>query len=178
MRTIAFLVIFLSAPIFLSTCNEDPLHMCGDFVTPIIKWEAAVNTYPWNDPTWNTYLKNGNRIFEVRSEVYSNVCPDNQIKISTSALILYSDIREIRMSIKYCYGESGKYGSEDYVFNGFGGYWFDLTFSIDDAYRTKPGEFYWYVRWEIVDAKDVETDFKYFKERFSKAQVNLYYYKY
>lgn len=178
MRTIVFLLIFLSAPILLSTCNEEGLHPCGDYVNTIIDWEAAANTYPWTDPTWSTYLENGNRIFEVRSEEYSNVCPDNVIKIFTAASISYSDNREVRVKIRYRYGESGEYGGIESVFGSFGGYFFEFFFKIDDAYGKKPGKFYLYVRWEIADAKDVETDFNNFKERFSRTKVNLSYYKY
>lgn len=179
MRTIVFLLIFLSAPILLSTCGEDYLHVCGDYVNTILKWEATAKTYPWNDPTWSTYLKDGNRIFEVRSEVYSNVCPDNNIKIYTTAKFsYYPDDKPMRMSVKYCYGESGEYGSYENIFNSFGWYWFEFTFSIDDAYKRSPGEFYLYVRWEIVDAKDVDTDFNFFKDRFSDTMVSMSYYKY
>ena len=76
------------------------------------------------------------------------------------------------MAIKYCYGESGEYGgTEVYNILAIGQ---NFTFSIADAYGSNRGKFYLYVRWSLP-AVDIENDFNYFKEVFSRSSVTIQY---
>jgi hypothetical protein len=178
MRSIAFLLVLMAGLVLLNTCKgkEDPLNLCGEDRSKSIGWDTAVKTYPWKDPTWSTYISGTKRIFEVRSEEYSDVCPENYIYIYFYGGLgfLYTE-RMIDLSVKYSYGESGEYGSTEYGDNSYGTVAKNFNFSIADAYGSNRGKFYLYVRWEIADAKDIDTDFNYFKEHFARTEVTIHY---
>jgi hypothetical protein len=130
-----------------------------------------------------------NRIFQVYTDPFENVCPDEHIQVRISGQrISYIPVdRTINLQVDYRYGYFGVYGNtyvtDSYSHPGSDGstLWYNglTTFGIKDAYQDEPGSFYLNIEWHMTKGSSETADLLYFKQLtiYCWVEVTLKYYQ-
>jgi hypothetical protein len=185
MKTI-ILIIFFTPLILIMACkdSEDEKSQegsCVDTAYQMLSYSKSQNTPPWVDLTYTTFMEDGNRIFQVETPVYGNVCPSKNVDVYIVTFVYkpYPTGSSFHVVFKYRYGTMMDYGNSEYVFSPDGGLPHEFDFSMQDAYPTGAGAFYIIIQYEMISpTSDPAADLAYFKEAFVSTSINLTYTKY
>lgn len=183
MKIIIF-IILISPLVLIMGCKKEekkPEGSCVDTVSKMLSWQKSLNTPPWADPTYTTFMEEGNRIFQIETPAYGNVCPGKNVYVQAGTYVYkpYPAGSSFHMVFKYRYGTMMDYGNSEYIFSPDGGLPHKFDFSIQDAYPTGTGSFYIIIQYEMISpTSDPDADLAYFKEAFISTIILLDYTRY
>jgi hypothetical protein len=186
MKKLILIVPVVLAIVFILSCDKignSKKETCVEDETQT-KVEIA---YPWLEPHFNMQVDpDDSRVFQVYSDVYENICPDEHIYVEIHGSISPIPLdRDIRFRIEYRYGAFGVWGNtfdatftpnqQENKLEYSGG----TTFGIKDAYGAEPGSFYVNFEWYFKGDNGEETaDLAIFKQYTVNFRIWLEYYNY
>jgi hypothetical protein len=178
MKKIIFPGIILTVTVFLiiSSCDKIGNSNKGNCKDDAEIIHMPYET-PWNDSHFNMQIDGNYRVFQVYTNSFENVCPDEHIKIEVACIIMPPGTRNIQLRIEYRYGLFGAFGNtwtvpknylaDQIVFEG------NTTFGIKNAYDNEPGSFYLNIEWVLDNYLDESVDLEYFKTHFNSIIVSV-----
>lgn len=187
MKKIIYFLLSIGVGILTTTCEPDAADdPCGEAKTVVLTWGPNFTKF-LEDTCFFNYIQGNNRVFQVSSEVFHNVCPLEHIKAKFVSYINRPDSsqteRFFTMRLKYIYGPFGLYGNdipsdkiEDFQTNYHvsGG----NEFGIKNAYDTDPGAFFVELEWLMENYQDEQVDKDYFIHYIDYAAIQIDYKEY
>lgn len=185
MKNLILYLPIVVALIFILSCNNIG-NSKKDLCKEDGEHQEILTAYPWLEPHFNMQVDNeDSRVFQVWTDVYENICPDEHILVEIRGTISPIPDNDLRFRIKYIYGAFGVFGNtydlvgipdqqaNKLAFEG------QTSFGVKNAYGDEPGSFYLDLEWYLKgDNGEEQADLAYFQQFSVNFKITLEYHLY